>query len=444
MSTPWKLPRAYPAVPGGGRVLTPADREFHQYSHPGVWGALADERHHNPFRDFDFEENAVTDRHGWDTAADAHPGYVKDFHEAYARHLAKAHPLAAVPTALVPQIVQAGRLKSQFETGTSKGVHDTEGRADVEEHAFGYPQDLAPHARPFYGFLSAHPFTDAAASGYGHTSLVLHKPAIWHRTTFSGDDSWNRLHEVPPVPVNDYAHDPHSFRHAVPIEHLGFDEDMSRRLSDSDMARRMEDKTPEERAHTFWRGGTGERRWGAHAYPEAQYHGGVHLHDVRFAIVRSPDQGRTAISSNARQAMDALTEAGIPWVHTVGFTKPTKADRAFTPSDRERPLPPHFPERRAALQAPQQPRTANLLTDLASTRIFHPDVAWQRPGGRGYLLTLDGTHNRPEGPWGKAADPEWGLSGAHPIASFLARGYWEPADGVKSEDVMAVTPRGRR
>lgn len=446
MPTPWKLPHAHPAIPGGGRVLTPADREFHHYSHPGVWGALADEALHNPFRDHDFEENADLDRHGWDLAADAHPGYVKDFHEAYARHLAKAHPVLSVPNQALPQIMHEGRLKSQFEAPPRKdssSLYDTEGREQVEEHLFGYRlsgydnpdfPDHPDHARPIYGYLSSHPFTDDSTRGYGATSLVLHKPAIWHRTTFSGDDSFNRLYQVSAAPVSDYAADPHSFRHAVPINHLGFDAEHAETASGSTLAREMDKRTPEERANAFWR--KGERPKGM-SYPEAQFHGGVRTHDVRFAIVRSPDTGGDphGMSSSSREATQALTRAGIPWVHTVGYRKPRTSDHAFTNDEKHRPLPPEMPY--------SMHRNANLLQDLAQP-IYERQVHYRRPGGGGWLL-----HDTTPGPKGepmaRAIDPEWGVSGRKPLASYLARGYWEPlAEPVDSRDVLAVCRKASR
>lgn len=428
MPTPWKLPHAHPAIPGGGRVLTPADREFHHYSHPGVWGALADEALHNPFRDFDFEDNATLDRHGWDQAEDEHPGYVKDFHEAYAGHLTKAHPVIGVPTGVLPRILHEGRLKSQFETGTSEGVNDNDMRAEVEQHLFGYPQDLPDHARPIYGYLSAHPATDDSTSSYGKTSLVLHKPALWHRTTFTGADSLERLHRVSAAPVNDYGHDPHMFRHAVPIEHLGLDADDGPSMFESFGAHRLHERTPEHRARAFWRAG---ERGSDFPYPEAQFHGGVHTHHIRYAIVRSPDTGGdpNAMSASSREATRALTAAGIPWIHTVGYRKPRTSDHAFMNDEKHRPLPPEMPY--------SMHRDASLLTDLAQP-IFERQVHYQRPGGGGWLLH-DTTPGRNGEPMARAIDTEWGVSGRKPLGSYLARGYWEPMDEpVDSRDVLAV------
>lgn len=435
MTTPWKLPHAHPAIPGGGKVLTPADREFHHYSHPGVWGSLADESMHNPFRDFDFEDNATLDRHGWDQAEDIHPGYVKDFHEAYAAHLAKAHPALSVPTHVLPQILKEGRLKSQFETTPSKGsttLHDTDERENVEQHLFGYPTDHPAHARPIYGYLSSQPFTDDSTRGYGGTSLVLHKPAIWHRTTFTGADSLERLHRVSAAPVNDYGHDPHAWRHAVPIEHIGFDADDPHSMYGSARNRRMTEDSPAGHARAFWRGAD---RTGDFPYPEAQYHGGVHTHDIRFAIVRSPDTGGdpNAMSASSKEATRALTAAGIPWVHTVGYRKPRTSDHAFMNDEKHRPLPPEMPVSRH--------RSANLLTDLAGP-IFEHQVRYQRPGGGGWLITHTAKHDGQT--MARAADPEWGLSGSRPLGSYLARGYWEPADGIDSRDVLAVCRNARR
>lgn len=455
MPDAWRMPHAHPNL-GGARVLTPADPAFHHYGHPAVWGALAGAGH-NPLRDHEFDDRAEVDRYGWDQAEAAHPGYVKAFHDAYGRYVDKSHPILSVPTHLVGQVLRDGRMKSQFEAVKTKGVYDPAGRAEVEQHMFGYhPTDTAPHARPIYGSLSVHPYTDAGTAGYGSTTFVLHKPAVWHRTTFSGDDSWARWGRVQPVPVSDYAADPHRFRHAVPVDHMGFGGyDRAFDTTADYQAQKMEERDPVERAATFWHGG--DREWRAHAYPEAQYHGGVAMHDVRFAILRSPDrEGRahpTRMGPLAQAASEQLSEANIPWVHTVGWRKPRPDDHSFMPAHNDLRLPPAFPDTGHTASAVHHAdddgfdtaftteawHTANLLTDLGGPPVVDPHVHWERPGG--WLLTYPGT-GEGDHTLARAVDPEWGLSSPAALGSFLARGYWKQLDQpLASRDVLHVYRR---
>lgn len=102
------------------------------------------------------------------------------------------------PTALVG-LWKDGRLKTQFETGTSKGALDPRYRARSEEELFGIPQDFGGEFRPIYGALhvfhkdSAQPsprWHEGPARHYGSVWLELH-PHVRSRTTLTQGDSLN-------------------------------------------------------------------------------------------------------------------------------------------------------------------------------------------------------------------------------------------------------------
>lgn len=416
----WTPPRPHPDIPGTkDKVLTPANKLFHRYDRPEVWGALADQRLHNPFRDFDFSERGEQVPHGWDAAEEAEPDVVKRFHDRYAHHLAKAQPTITVPTSAIAPIVKSGRLQSQFETNRSRGVMATDERAFVEHAQHGYPEDLPGHARPIYGTLSLHPHTDTSTRTYGEHTLVLHKPHIWHRTTFSGGDSMSMFQHITPSPVAEPA------RHAVPLDHFGLSADTARAFP-TRMHRWLSNSDPEDLADMFWRRGDRE---GEFQYPEAQYHGGVGLHAVRYAVLRSPG---SRMHPEVREASRHLTSAGIPWVHTGGYRQPTGEDERSGYAKGVTPLPPK-------LEAKTMEGRAVETSQKLSAGPHAPNVTWQRQGGEAYLLGLSEPGHGGVA-MGQVADVVWReLHPPMPVASILARGYWHPVEhDVSSADVMAL------
>jgi hypothetical protein len=102
------------------------------------------------------------------------------------------------------KILDDGRLKSQFESGGSRGMFDPNYRRAMEYSLFGIggnPDDdddettLSDQARPIYGFLSrAHDraYKDTTNANvtrqYGAIQMVLDK-SVRTRTTFTGSDS---------------------------------------------------------------------------------------------------------------------------------------------------------------------------------------------------------------------------------------------------------------
>ena len=106
----------------------------------------------------------------------------------------------ALPEKALKKIVADGRMKSQFESGSSGGMFNTVLRRDVEFSQMGVPTDLADELRPIYGFFSddGYPFGTLAAQCYG--PVVVHlKKSVRSRTTITDGDSLD--HGLIPLPA---------------------------------------------------------------------------------------------------------------------------------------------------------------------------------------------------------------------------------------------------
>lgn len=88
-------------------------------------------------------------------------------------------------------MLKDGRLKTQFETGTSKGAVQPDARADLENNVFGYVWNTNPENRPIYGYKG----TSGRARQYGNNKITLRKENKG-RTTITNDDSMDgSIHE---------------------------------------------------------------------------------------------------------------------------------------------------------------------------------------------------------------------------------------------------------
>lgn len=85
------------------------------------------------------------------------------------------------------RILDEGRFKSQFETGTSGGALNQEYRAAAETFMFGVPKAQNVVERAIYGYLRDPSRTDGA-SWYGDVLMDL-KPSVRSRTTVTWGDS---------------------------------------------------------------------------------------------------------------------------------------------------------------------------------------------------------------------------------------------------------------
>ena len=82
-------------------------------------------------------------------------------------------------------VLQEGRFKTQFETGTSGGAFAPEYRAKGENGGLGIPMNVEPGRRPVYGYVA----TDThGASGYGGIEFEL-RNEVKARTTITLGDS---------------------------------------------------------------------------------------------------------------------------------------------------------------------------------------------------------------------------------------------------------------
>lgn len=161
-----------------------------------------------------------------------------------------------VPPNVLSQIIGDGRIKSQFETKTSKGLLDTYARQTAETRMFGTHPEVSAKNRTIYGHVMNEGVDDSiqqVAIHYGRTAIVLKKD-VAERTTFTVGDSL--MNGSKPSRIND----------------------------------------PKDSSYSFWDA----------IYTEAQIHGQVKVSDIAY-IVTAPD----SISSGLQTKLEKL---GIPVV----------------------------------------------------------------------------------------------------------------------------------
>jgi len=180
------------------------------------------------------------------------------------------------------QIIDDGRVKSQFETGTSEGHLDPDARAEAEEKGLGAPFDLSVEDRPIYGYVH-HPEAGHDTSAYGDIALCM-KPEVKDRTTVTFGDSLSLFHMGRMVGAPMKRADKYAM-----ASHAAFA--LMRAARMSGVKRRLP-------------------KWWIEMEPyiEAQIHGQVRLQDVQKVIFGSrTSQARVKTIS---QLLDSL---GIPW-----------------------------------------------------------------------------------------------------------------------------------
>jgi hypothetical protein len=89
--------------------------------------------------------------------------------------------------AVLQKILRSGRIKSQFETGTSGGALAPDVRRPAEFKGLGFPLNTIDKERPIYGFFNLNPGDDAAW-WYGGLEFVF-KDEVRNRATFTIGDS---------------------------------------------------------------------------------------------------------------------------------------------------------------------------------------------------------------------------------------------------------------
>ena len=195
------------------------------------------------------------------------------------------------------KILDSGRFKTLFETGTSGGLRDDRMRRRAENIGIGAPLDLPPDRRPIYGYFDASGIgRQDRVGGYGSLKWVLKDEVRDTRTTATWGDSLGQFYESRAVgaPVGRFAVEPAAWNNTLL-------DDCAERASPSD-----------------WR----------IAYVEAQIQGQVALSDIDHVewtvdtwygwMPDDPASGPNAVVSQALQGLVSgkdlyrrLIDAGI-------------------------------------------------------------------------------------------------------------------------------------
>lgn len=129
-----------------------------------------------------------------DGGADGSPGI---------RETATEQMHVRVPASALDSIETDGRLRSQFETGTTTVDYDPERRRVAERSGWGVPEDLADTERPIYGYIGDD-FGHTGTHRYGQVMLTVN-PAAAERTTVTFGDSLGYADKLRPLPIADLA-----------------------------------------------------------------------------------------------------------------------------------------------------------------------------------------------------------------------------------------------
>ena len=123
---------------------------------------------------------------------------------------------------VLDKILADGRLKSQFESGSSRGLLGAEYRSEAEEILFSLPQDAAAWRRPIYGYITSDGNgAGRFLNGYGNIAFKL-KPNKRHYTMITGSDSLGRVFKPSQINAPSYnSVDVQRLRGAKTIEDVG-------------------------------------------------------------------------------------------------------------------------------------------------------------------------------------------------------------------------------
>lgn len=209
-----------------------------------------------------------------------------------AEDLSTAYVASRVPVDVLDDIVETGRMKSQFETQTSRGSLSPAHRADTEANLYGYPHHQPVKERPIYGYMNRPGRDPSWVSSYGEVEIEF-KNEVRSRTTFTMGDSLAQ--EYIPSAVND----PSYLSLDAPVA-------FANELNDTDVVR--------------------NGIWADTPYVEAQIHGGVTVDDI--AAVTFPvhmraiaeAEGSTLPSINPHAAEELRLQAAVRDLRARGVT----------------------------------------------------------------------------------------------------------------------------
>jgi len=186
--------------------------------------------------------------------------------------LADAKPYMRVSERSLEKIVNDGRFKSQFETGTSSGALTPSRRAALEHDLFDLPHGLAPQDRPLYGYLGDEPLGNTDLNHYSDARgqiAVRFKDDVLDRTTFTFWDSLDII-DPPPAATGGPRMAPSTpanpRRGAVPHDAPAF-------VNGGAPVFQLQDVFDVDDLDEIW------------PYVEAQYHGGLTVDDIAEVVL---------------------------------------------------------------------------------------------------------------------------------------------------------------
>lgn len=93
------------------------------------------------------------------------------------------------PSGLADQLLESRRFKTQFETGSSGGILDTDERSLGEYLGLGLPRNLDPSLRPVYGYVKSYRGQERGVGRtFGDLTFVL-KDEVRQRAGYTAGDS---------------------------------------------------------------------------------------------------------------------------------------------------------------------------------------------------------------------------------------------------------------
>lgn len=231
------------------------------------------------------------------------PGQVESYVQQALTDIAKNDIAVSVPKGVFDNILEDGRLKTQFETGTSGATLNKTQRAEAESKGLGIPEDIPAQQRPVYGYMNFGADTrNLSQRGYGDITIIL-SDDVRPRTTIAVGDSMAQMRENNLV--------------GAPIDSptvLAADHEISNLV---DYARTGD-------AKDFAYSGVG--------YVEAQVQGGVTLQDVKAVldeksaltpeqVQRLQAQGIQVLQGDAAKVYGKLPERGAATATAQAVTR---------------------------------------------------------------------------------------------------------------------------
>lgn len=183
-------------------------------------------------------------------------------------------------------ILNDGRFKTQFETGTSGGKLNTDLRAEVEEFYFGLGSSTEPSTRPIYGYLGGE--GDLKRVGQYGDIVVQLKDDVRERTTVSFYDSLDAYRTNEAIDADGPSLVPR------PLNNVDW-----RAWKPWDPDQAYGDATSITSARSV------------PGYPEVQIHGGVSIDDIEEVVFTR--------SQPSPELVKALEDAGVAWRYDGSF-----------------------------------------------------------------------------------------------------------------------------